>query len=279
MILASEADSLTGMKLPVIALPVVYHVGSLDPAQRGSVHHTSQEGAGLSVSLCPQAWCEIARISGELFALEHDEALYLDVLKIGRTEKRMIGEWAITAGLAAPSLRFRAWSYDPDGEQWRYALCDTREEAEAEVRADFNEDDDTPIAAIVVPEPLPRGHKLVESEAGLRLSEAGVRRAAGYGAAIDGFEFAAMFYAEDILMQSDPAIVGVWWRENFDPDLLSAPRGAIFQTRVCDMRASQLEWSAHEDIETVPRGARRSFGVPVAPTNSNEASHSAGPSP
>ena len=52
--------------VPVLRLPLVYHVGSLDPSRRGELHRTSQEGPCLSVSLCPGSWAEIARLGGSV---------------------------------------------------------------------------------------------------------------------------------------------------------------------------------------------------------------------
>lgn len=241
------------MDIPLIRLDHVFHVGSLDKADRGLSHRVSQEGSGLSVSLCPNAWADIAGLGDVMYEMTFPGAGFVDILSVKGPARAAIVAWATVAGYVEPTSQFRSWDWDPDGEEWRSSLHATADEAEAEVRFSMMLDDDEDLEDVKLPHRLPRGaRRLVEPVAITSLTELGRRRAAGFGDGIDAWDFAVMFWAEDVLRPEDPTVMGVWWRERFAPELLSAPRGAIFDeavsgfaTRLCQMRevSDELELS------------------------------------
>lgn len=204
--------------IPIVELGRVYHVGSLDPELRGSLHRSSQEGPCLSVSLCPDAWTGIARLGGsDLFALERDGGAFLDVhaaMADASLRETIVG-WAEAEGLIVYRERWKAWSFDEETESWMNFDVDTLEDAKAEVDEFATGPDGGPAIE------LSMGYVATE-ELGRRL---------GCGRFDDAFalDFAAMAWARDAApMPTGRAIDGVWFREEYAPERLSAPRGGIF---------------------------------------------------
>lgn len=67
------------MEVALLRIDTVYHVGRLE-GRPPRWHHPSHEGECLSVSRCPQAWREIARLGEEpVFELHRPGGLFLDV--------------------------------------------------------------------------------------------------------------------------------------------------------------------------------------------------------
>lgn len=64
------------MLLPTLQVDALFHVGLLDISQKKP---ESYEGNCLSVSLCPEAWRDIARLRGDCFRLAKPGAQFLDV--------------------------------------------------------------------------------------------------------------------------------------------------------------------------------------------------------
>jgi hypothetical protein len=246
------------MRLPLINIPVVYHLGTLERKRRGEHHKRSHEGAGLSVSLCPRAWEEIARLGGEpLKALCRHDALYLDLLALEEPDRGAIIRWAAGQGLVEPRQMWRAWIVDGDADEWRYCLCASAEDAAAEVLSAAGVDvgGEGVLAAVEEAAPLifarvgiaPPGAELVEAVSVTMLTASGNRRARGFGRDCDAADMAAMFWVEDVLRKSVPSAVGVWWREGYDPDALSAPRGAVIPSCVRMLKAVDTDGVDDDD--------------------------------
>jgi hypothetical protein len=204
--------------IPIVELGRVYHVGSLDPALRGSLHRSSQEGPCLSVSLCPDAWTAIARLGGSgLYALERDGGAFLDVhaAMSDPAVRETIVRWAESEGLIVYRERWKAWVLDEETEEWMHFDVDTREDAEAEVDEFATGPDGGPAIE------LSMGYVATE-ELGRRL---------GCGRFDDAFamDFVAMAWARDAApMLTGRTFDGVWFREEYAPERHSAPRGGIF---------------------------------------------------
>lgn len=204
--------------VPVIELDRVYHVGALDPALRGSLHRSSQEGSCLSVSLCPEAWIEIARLGGsDLFALERDGAVFLDVhaAMADPALRDAIVHWAESEGLIVFREQWKAWTFDEETETFGYFIAPSREEAEREVDEFARGPDGGPAVE------LHMGY-VATPELGIRL---------GCGRFDDTFalDFATMVWARDAVPGLTGRVLdGVWFREAYAPDHYSAPRGGIF---------------------------------------------------
>lgn len=216
------------MDIPVLELPTVFHLGTLQPQHRGGLHATSLEGAGLSVSLCPLAWQRIARLGGApLQQLDCPGALFLDLRGLDADMQAAVADWAVAAGLAEHATRWTAWAYDDESERWGATLHPTRAAALEQAAYDLGvPDDEEPDLDVAEADGGPPGGCLVGRMAILALTEAGKSRALGYPGD-EAADIAAMFYVEDVLRPASPELVGVWWRDEYDPMAWRAPRGAI----------------------------------------------------
>lgn len=218
------------MRIPILSLPKVFHVGTLDRDQRHSDGSSSFEGHCLSVSLHPRAWTQIAKLGGrETFALERSSSpgAFIDYLSIESDPVTLdaVRKTAAKAGYAREVQAWRAWMTDEDGD-WRYMILETEAEAIAEATScgDGLEDLEAP-----------RGHKPVEAVAHHRATPALLQRIGFNLDGLDATPYALMVIADDIW----PEVDGMWWLEDFNPSALSAPRGGIFPSRL-DAWASRL---------------------------------------
>ncbi len=227
--------------VPIIVLERVYHVGDLDPAQRGSLHRSSQEGPCLSVSLCPEAWIEIARLGGSgLFAFERSGAAFLDVhaAMADPVLREAIVHWAETEGLIVFREQWKAWSFDEETEEWTHFLVRSREDAEREVDEFARGPDGGPAVE------LHMGY-VATPELGIRL---------GCGRFDDTFtlDFAAMVWARDAAPNLTGRVLdGVWFREAYAPDHYSAPRGGIFPEALSRWSPIALPSGSVDDEESL----------------------------
>lgn len=223
--------------IPLVHLASVYHVGSLDPARRASLHRSSQEGPCLSVSLCPEAWTSIARLGGsQLHELRRDSAAFLDVLAaMGDPELQgIIVGWAESEGLVVFREQWKAWRYDDEMEQWGYMLLDTRDEAEEEID-EFSRG--------------PDGGPALELSMGYAATP-GLHARLGIEPFDDAFalDFAAMLWARDVAPHLlGRTLDGVWFREDYAPEHRSAPRGGIFPEALSVWTSSLLPPGSVDD--------------------------------
>lgn len=223
--------------IPLVHLASVYHVGSLDPSRRGSLHGSSQEGPCLSVSLCPEAWTSIARLGGSrLHEMRRDDAAFLDVLAAMEDPELggVIVGWAEAEVLVVFREQWKAWRYDDEMEQWGYMLLDTRAEAEEEID-EFSRG--------------PDGGPALELRMGYAATPE-LHRRLGIEPFDDAFalDFAAMLWARDAAPQLvGRTLDGVWFREDHAPEHMSAPRGGIFPEALRDWSATLLPPGSVDD--------------------------------
>ena len=232
------------MNLPFLRLPTVYHVGTMALADRGELYSNSQEGNGLSVSLCPEAWKTIARIGGKpLHKLSRPNSLFLDVLGLDEEVKERIAEWAITEGLAQKSVRFIAWRWDEEEEEWMGMTCGSREEALDELEDELDGDEPTDVRLSMSEDGGgPPGGSLLQEKIIHLLTKVGDTRTLGYGRKNDAMGILPMLWAEDVVRPLLTDLMGVWWMENYAPHSLSSPRGAVFPSMVGEFTAHNTEW-------------------------------------
>lgn len=203
------------MDLPVIFLPAVYHVGTLDAGHRGPAEQrSSYEGAALSVSLTPDAWRRIAGLNGPCWALKHPAAAYLDAQHLDLRTLTTVAAWAEAQGLAVMRDGWSAHIWDEELEAWCTTLHESKEAADVEC-----EDLD--------PELRTGGHcrYLTLTEDGAAASNISFAVASR----MDCMDLAIILWAERVLAPTLPDLVGCWWRDAYEPEALSAPRGAVFQ--------------------------------------------------
>jgi hypothetical protein len=198
----------TAMRVPLVRYSEVWHVGSLNPADKGR-DGNSHEGAGLSVSRDPEVWAEIAKLVGPTHGLRRADAAFLNYHRF--TRRDVACEWAVSQGLLFYGHFFEVSWYDSEWDDRLHTLFMSREQAAAEFDA-VRESDDS---------------------AELRPMEGwcGTRRLSGRM----GFEVDPIF-AEELAIscwvEDATALDGIWWQDQFAPERLSAPRGVIVLSRL-----------------------------------------------
>lgn len=201
------------MPLPIVALDRVAHIGTLDPADRGSVFSYSYEGHGLSVSVDPEEWEAIARLGGlPWHLLSKPGGTFVDYWSLGARRRRQIAGWGVHRGYVVRRAVWAAEWWDDELETSLTSLHVTRREALGEV-------DDIEGAV----------KRTVTLEATARL-----RRRLGMDVGLDVFDYVLECYVED----AHPEVDGIWWADAYGP--LSAPRGVILPGHVSAWTAAPL---------------------------------------
>jgi hypothetical protein len=243
------------MQIPVISLDRVLHVGTLDSADLGrNSGGGSLEGRCLSVSLCPHAWRQVARLGGNLLhEMTSDAGTFIDVHAIQRNPELLavILDWARLNNLIEDRDLWKGWTFDDEVECWRYVLCETRDDAfeEADQEGVYDAPEDVPGpkgGPGIVPVTVSVATKALREMTGMP-----------FGASDDGTDAAVMAWVmEEAGAVLGREIDGLWWRDVFDPDGLSAPRGALFPERVAGWSVQALDWKAvddDEELEAMPK--------------------------
>lgn len=203
---------------PMRALQKVFHVGTL-AAQDKSRNGKSMEGAGLSVSLHPQAWVEIAELGGLPFweLSKSTAGQFLDAHQLSSHQRASVAGWASQQGYLQRQPVWRVTWTDCETDEAVYMEFDSH--ALAQQEHDCRVADEDPGLMLTEHETL-RATPLMSERIGFKLSS------------VLDFDLALTLFAEDVL-QCD----GVWWQDNLDVARLSAPRGVINLT-------SLPSWSA-----------------------------------
>lgn len=199
-------------RLPLRRLSRVCHIGTLDPEDKGPF---SWESHGLSVSLDPERWEEIAKLGGRRWhLLERDQGAFLDYWSMSPKLRRHIASWGISRGLVRRQLVFAL--HRPDTE-----LADTMitlHATHADALAEADEDPDAEIKRTVS---YP-GTAALTARTGMPPPE------------LDAFDAMLVCHVED----AHPHLDGVWWQDR--PGPLSAPRGCIVPARLPEWTVSTL---------------------------------------
>ncbi len=257
------------MQVPVVDIDIVFHLGTLDPAHRGRQYRTSMEGAGLSVSLCPEAWQSIAKLGGNpLQSLQRDGGAWLDITSIDGEARAAIMAWAQGEGLAEPRTAWMTRYYDDASEIWGWMQHASRGEALYEL--DIEEDEPDVEAALQERREergFPDGEPLLKSEDGWALTARGVQRARGENSPALAEDLATMFWAEDVLRAARPEVVGVWWNAPYNPGRGegTAPCAAILPSCLGEFRTREITWDHVRDDEAMLNEVAEPRLVDVAP--------------
>lgn len=185
------------------------------------------------------AWNELVR----------DNALFLDVLAVLQNEDlhSVLLEWAAAEGLIEVRTLWKAWSYDDESDRWGYMLMETVADAVEHLDPDAGEGSAKSPSDFTGPE----GHEAIEPAL---VPTGNEKLAALTGMKLrpdeDASDAVVMAWAEAVL----PGLIGreidgIWWREDYDPGGLSAPRGAIFPSAVVAWKARQVPPGSIDDDE------------------------------
>jgi hypothetical protein len=234
------------MDVPVFRPSFVYHVGRMRPSAAGPSSH---EGPCLSVSLCPSAWSHIARLGGPVHRLSMPDAAFILVKQLSGEHVAEISRWAAESGFVTAWDAYRAWFYDDERDEWSYFTCDNAEAAALEVTSICGSD--SLVDAERAFGGLPPCGRLVERADLLKLTDAGRARCPSFPQDLDATDMAILLWAEDVGAMADPSIAGIWWDEEFDEAVLSAPRGGILPSRLKEFTAERLKLSSVPDDDKI----------------------------
>lgn len=211
------------MKLPVIRIDRLLHVGEMDPALKRS---DSYEGSGLSVSLHPSAWRMIARgcVSGPCWELRREGGLLLDARRIRGALAKEVLAWGVAAGHAVPKDLWRISWWDDEMESRMSMVFDDADEAREEAR-----DRDIRTRRI-------SGHVSTPALDAVCMQ---TRLSLGDRSVID--------LLLPLWARSQHGLDGVWWSDRLSPITLSAPRGVLAADVVSEWTATRLDHDPDDD--------------------------------
>lgn len=195
--------------VPVIIWNEVTHIGTLDPSHREA---SSLEGEGLSVSINPDEWQQIAKLGGRpRWAITTDRPLrFIDAHKLTPKSRASINAWGVENGIVEEVTTYTAEWWDSDMEDRVAMVCSTREEADEQISWMLDDDSDD-------------GPTVTETRH-LQFTAAYQRRGGHLG------------NVEDLLLvewaEGKGDVDGVWWNDELDPDNYSAPRGVLLPSRL-----------------------------------------------
>ncbi len=196
---------------------LVWHVGDLS---RRRVSDRSFEGNALSVSMHPVAWSRIARLDSSLYRMRRRDGhpgLFVDLT----SPPDDLLKRAVRAGFAERGTAWQHSYWDDELDSEVSVLFASEEDAARE-----SDEGDGTVEQVEVLLPTSRLRRLHRD-----LSLALVS------------DFAVMA----LLEEGEPRVDGVWWREALDPAIYSAPRGAIFQSRLPRWAAETVPWEDAPD--------------------------------
>src|ERR1035437_5846651 len=90
----------------LIQLKNVYHVGTFNLKDK---RKNSYEGNGVSISLCPKEWGQIARLTGETWKLFKEEGSFLDALSLNEKQEEEIKNWGAKEKLVKKRKIFKVY--------------------------------------------------------------------------------------------------------------------------------------------------------------------------
>lgn len=125
-----DAEALSS--LPIIRLSTLYHVGTLDIANKKP--HTFEGTGGLSVSTEPDAWRRINRgqTFGDTHRLTKKTGLFLDASKLEQEQLDSLMTWGVQNELLCPCQQYSYSYFDDEMEEDLTFYFDSEAEAEAE---------------------------------------------------------------------------------------------------------------------------------------------------
>lgn len=200
------------------AFDVLYHVGTLDAAHKGT-RGESLEGLGLSVSQCPQAWVRIAKLGGlPWWRLSKQGNRFLDFHALSAQEQQTYLLWGQSQQLLQPARLWQANWYDDELQAQCCSLHLSQEQALEEIEE-------------------PDSVQAISGWLGTeKLAHLSGKRKAPF---LDNVEaLVAVQFAEF------SGLDGVYWNEELNPSCYSAPRAVIVRsqlsswaTALCDSQA------------------------------------------
>lgn len=190
-------------KLPVVQHASVFHVGTLQADNR---ERLSYEGDGLSVSVHPQDWRIIARLTGSTWELRHpnlESMSFLNVHSLSCDQRDTVLGWGLSQGWVEKVLQWQIPDFDENDNIVGSFCFDSFEEAAGELEMD-ERDDCVPMAV----------------ENFVATADLPVERMEG-NSALEGLLA--------VYVQHLTELDGLWWNDSYDPQRCSCPRGVLLR--------------------------------------------------
>lgn len=201
-------------------IETLYHVGTMDI---GNKSRFSLEGNGLSVSICPNEWMKIARMSSStVWSLYKKNIQMLDYYSLTENDLKVATLWGVEQGYLKENIIFKVIKFDDeidcDLESEHNTFKEACEEAcfdeeytSYEEYQDFKEYEGSRVERTVGYIPTERLKKISMVDVDISNSK----------------EINLLIFLE---MNTD--LDGVYWDEVLDVYRYSAPRGVIFNSKV-----------------------------------------------
>jgi hypothetical protein len=195
--------------LPCRSFRTLWHQGSFNPSDKG-VRGPSYEGAGLSVSVDPDAWEQIARLGGlprwRLTRADDTPGRFVNFHRLSAAQLAALAQAGSSRGWLERAVRHKVSWADPETNDARFCLFADSERAkdEADDMRQWAEEVST---------------QVTEMDVATALLEGIARQPVSDDLALE--------MVLTSLVEEVDFLDGVWWADRLDPDALSAPRGCI----------------------------------------------------
>ena len=207
-------------KWPRIELATVFHVGTMQQGMKGQTHNKhSQEGNGLSVSLDPDAWSQIAKLGGQpkwTLTNEAGPSVFIDRHEMSSSHWFEVVSWALENGYIEPAKIAEISWRDPETEEMvmsEYDIGTPEQESIAHDEYEACAQDEYEDLSMEIVEgwrPTPIMDQRLGFQPHLSFTK----------------DMALTLFVESVLFDRIGA-QGVWWNDIDDPGNYSAPRGVI----------------------------------------------------
>ena len=199
---------------PLWDLERVTHIGSLDPAHKGC-RGESYEGTGLSVSVHPEEWEEIARLGGQAWWETDLSALrILDGHQFIHEHSKALEQWGQQQGWLRAGVMYKISWFDEEMQQTLSMLLSSLEDAQNEL------------------EEMGEGTDRIETIDPCWLATPKLDVAMGRTPRDQPSGDSQVLQDVATVWAKEQGLDGVWWEDNLEVEAYSAPRGVVFEDRV-----------------------------------------------
>lgn len=198
-----------------------FHVGSMNIQDKKD----SYEGSGFSISIHPNEWRKIARLSGDLYRVRKETASFLDYYKLSKKKRNEIFVWGVKQG------------YLVEGDAWRYEYEDEGEPTIAEF-ASYEEWYDMFATEAEDEEQLEEWKNSLKKDRSFYGTDKLARLSCWSRELPPSLAktFCILRYAEEKL-----DVDGVYWNDILNVYRYSAPRAVIFQSRLSEWTIERIQ--------------------------------------
>lgn len=232
----------------IVSLPSLYHLGTMDPTRKV---RNSHEGHAISVSQHPNAWRQIAQLGGlPQWKFTNPKSRFIDFHRAKRDKKLMqsIVQWGMSQGLVEMKPVWRVYSTDEEGEERYMTFIDFHKAIEEAGYVDESQ-------YRQVQQDIASGQEL-EHDPEFEFQT--VKKGGTVPVMTPKLASLIQWDSPEPIMTMDALLLayaeqmdvdGVWWNDNLDPDMLSAPRAGILPSKLKNWQVQQSGYDENEDEE------------------------------